>query len=172
MSNLLEAISVFLYSLPHRARACLSSVVSHHSYFALVFATSALNMVVVESNRFLEFPSGFKCTWYGLPHPVQFAVLILMPALLYGVNWLFDRLEKASHAGLCPHATAACVEEKEGGRPEHVEAPVCQWKLDTCSTKGSPRAPLPLRHHRLDGKEKAGASCMCRRHMISTEAGR
>ncbi|CAN0577431.1 unnamed protein product, partial [Ectocarpus sp. 12 AP-2014] len=50
----------------------------------------------------LELPSGFKCTWYGLSHPVQFAVLILMPALLYGVNRLFDSLEKASHARLCP----------------------------------------------------------------------
>ncbi|CAN0174120.1 unnamed protein product [Ectocarpus sp. 8 AP-2014] len=129
-------------------------------------------MVLLERNGLLEFPSEFKCTWYGLSHPVQFAVLILMPALLYGVNRLFDRLEKASHAGLCPHATAACVEEKEGGRPEHVEDAVCQRKLDAYSTKGSPRAPLPLRHHRLDGKEKAGASCMCRRHMIPTEAGR
>ncbi|CBJ28227.1 expressed unknown protein [Ectocarpus siliculosus] len=64
-------------------------------------------MVLVENNRLLEFSSRFKCTWYGLPHPVQFMVLILMPALLYGVNRLFDRLEKASHARLCPRAAAA-----------------------------------------------------------------
>ncbi|CAN0336807.1 unnamed protein product [Ectocarpus fasciculatus] len=64
-------------------------------------------MVLAENNRLVEFTSGFRCAWYGLPHPVQFTVLILMPALLYGVNRLFDRLEKASHARLCPNATTA-----------------------------------------------------------------
>ncbi|CAN0535716.1 unnamed protein product [Ectocarpus sp. 12 AP-2014] len=54
-----------------------SSVVCHHSRHALVFATSASNMVLVENNRLVEFSSRFKCTWYGLPHPVQFMVLIL-----------------------------------------------------------------------------------------------
>ncbi|CAM9895521.1 unnamed protein product, partial [Ectocarpus fasciculatus] len=103
----------------------------------------------------LQFPSGFKCTWYGLPHPVQFAVLILMPALLYGVNRLFDRLEKASHARLCPYTPDAYTEERAGGRPEHVEGTVCQQrKLEACPTKGNPRTPLPLRHCHLEGKEK------------------
>ncbi|CAN0136533.1 unnamed protein product [Ectocarpus sp. 13 AM-2016] len=68
-----------------------------------------------------------------------------------------------------PLPPAASVEEREGGRPEHVEGAVCQRKLDACSTKRSPRAPLPLRHHRLDGKTKRPG---CRRHMISTEVGR
>ncbi|CAN0361385.1 unnamed protein product [Ectocarpus sp. 12 AP-2014] len=29
----------------------------------------------------VEFSSRFKCTWYGLPHPVQFMVLILVSTL-------------------------------------------------------------------------------------------
>ncbi|CAN0085117.1 unnamed protein product [Ectocarpus sp. 12 AP-2014] len=87
-----------------------------------LFAVGGVCHVFVCLPGLLELPSGFKCTWYGLSHPVQFAVLILMPALLYGVNRLFDSLEKASHARLCPHATAASVEEREGGRPEHVKA--------------------------------------------------
>ncbi|CAM9786771.1 unnamed protein product [Ectocarpus sp. 4 AP-2014] len=135
----------------------------HHSCFALAFANSALDMVLVESNRLLEFPSGllgipsgFKCRWYGLPRPVQFTVLILMPALLYGVNRLFDGLVQASHACLCPYPTAAFMEEREGGRPEHIGGTLRQRKLDACSTQGSPRAPLPLRHHRLHGRTRPG----------------
>ncbi|CAN0024944.1 unnamed protein product [Ectocarpus sp. 6 AP-2014] len=69
----------------------------------------------------LGFPSGFKCTCYGLPHAVQFTVLILMPALLYGVKRLFDRLVQASHACLCPYTTAAFTEERKGRRLQHVE---------------------------------------------------
>ncbi|CAB1096037.1 unnamed protein product [Ectocarpus sp. CCAP 1310/34] len=126
-------------------------------------------MVLLESKSLLDFPSGFKCTWYGLPHPVQFAVLILalrsarapqMPALLYGVNRLFDTLEKASHNYLCPYTTAAYMDAREGGRPEYVEGTLCQRKLVACANKGNPRAPLPLHHHRLEGKEEVGAPCM------------
>ncbi|CAN0002906.1 unnamed protein product, partial [Ectocarpus sp. 4 AP-2014] len=77
-----------------------------------LFAVGGVCRVIVCLQGLLEF---------RLPHPVHFAVLILMAALLYGVNRLFDRLEKASHNHLCPYTTASYMEEREGGRPEYVE---------------------------------------------------
>ncbi|CAN0035836.1 unnamed protein product [Ectocarpus fasciculatus] len=91
-----------------------------------------------------------------------------MPALLYGVNRLFDRLETASNARLCPYTPAVYTEERAGGRPEHVKGTVCQQKLGESSTKGTTRAPLPLRRHCLDGKENGrGALHISKAHDVN-----
>ncbi|CAN0156724.1 unnamed protein product [Ectocarpus fasciculatus] len=38
--------------------------------------------------------------WNDLPHPVQFAVIFLMLALLFGVHRIFGKLDSAAYARL------------------------------------------------------------------------
>ncbi|CAM9901500.1 unnamed protein product [Ectocarpus sp. 13 AM-2016] len=59
----------------------------------------------------VDLPSGFKCAWYNLSHPVQCAVLLVMPALFFGVNRMFGMLEKAAYARLS-RAVSAWMNEK------------------------------------------------------------
>ncbi|CBJ28220.1 expressed unknown protein [Ectocarpus siliculosus] len=66
---------------------------------------------VAESNMLVDLPSGFKCMWYNLSHPVQFAVLLVMPALFLGVNRMFGMLDKAAYARLS-RAVSAWMNEK------------------------------------------------------------
>ncbi|CAB1106425.1 unnamed protein product [Ectocarpus sp. CCAP 1310/34] len=66
----------------------------------------------------LDLPSGLKCAWYNLPHPAQYAILIMVSArldfprcccgesnskmlgCLYGLNRVFDKLDKVMVARL------------------------------------------------------------------------
>ncbi|CAM9691249.1 unnamed protein product [Ectocarpus sp. 12 AP-2014] len=81
-----------------------------HSRHFLVLVISAMVVGVAES-KLVEFQSGFKCMWYDLPHPVQLAVLLMMPALFFGINRIFGKLDKAAYARLS-RAVAAWMDEK------------------------------------------------------------
>ncbi|CAB1118485.1 unnamed protein product [Ectocarpus sp. CCAP 1310/34] len=84
---------------------------SHDRHF-LVLVTSAMVVGVAES-KLVEFRSGFKCIWYDLPHPVQFAVLLMMPALFFGINWIFGKLDKVAYARLSRAVTAWMDEKRQ-----------------------------------------------------------
>ncbi|CAB1099562.1 unnamed protein product [Ectocarpus sp. CCAP 1310/34] len=47
------------------------------SHLLVAIAMSAMTVRIVESNRLVEFPSGARCMWKNLPHPVQFAIIFL-----------------------------------------------------------------------------------------------
>ncbi|CAN0016826.1 unnamed protein product [Ectocarpus sp. 13 AM-2016] len=84
---------------------------SHGRHF-LVLVISAMVVGVAES-KLVEFQSEFKCMWYDLPHPVQFAMLLMTPALFFGINRIFGKLDKAAHARLSRAVTAWMDEKRQ-----------------------------------------------------------
>ncbi|CAM9605859.1 unnamed protein product [Ectocarpus sp. 4 AP-2014] len=93
------------------------------SHLLVATAMSAMTVVMVESNRLVEFPSGVMCAWNDLPHPAQFAVIFLvselyprcnatscgtdaMLALLIGVHRIFGKLDNVAYARLSRAVTA------------------------------------------------------------------
>ncbi|CAN0176512.1 unnamed protein product [Ectocarpus fasciculatus] len=76
----------------------------------LLATIAALNAGLVEGNVLVDLPSGFKCAWYGLTHPAQFAILFLMVGLVYFVNRLFNEADKVVYARLSC-ATDAWMDE-------------------------------------------------------------
>ncbi|CAM9297208.1 unnamed protein product [Ectocarpus fasciculatus] len=73
----------------------------------------SVTVVGVAKGELVDFPSGFKCMWYDLSHPVQFAVLLMMPALFFGVNRIFGMLDKAAYARLSRAVTAWMDEKRQ-----------------------------------------------------------
>ncbi|CAM9216984.1 unnamed protein product, partial [Ectocarpus sp. 8 AP-2014] len=82
-----------------------------HSRLFLALVMSATVVGIAESTMLVDLSSGFKCAWYNLSHPVQFAVLLVMPALFFGVNRMFGMLDKAAYARLS-RAVSAWMNEK------------------------------------------------------------
>ncbi|CAM9868755.1 unnamed protein product, partial [Ectocarpus sp. 8 AP-2014] len=82
-----------------------------HSRLFLALVMSATVVGIAESSMLVDLPSGFKCAWFNLSHPVQFAVLLVMPALFFGVNRMFGMLDKAAYARLS-RAVSAWMNEK------------------------------------------------------------
>ncbi|CAN0315512.1 unnamed protein product [Ectocarpus fasciculatus] len=80
---------------------------------AMLALISAVHVDLVEGKWLVEFPSGFRCIWNDLPHFVQFAILVLMLGILYGVNQLFDKADVAMSARLSC-ATAGLLNERRG----------------------------------------------------------
>ncbi|CAN0307539.1 unnamed protein product [Ectocarpus sp. 12 AP-2014] len=85
---------------------------------AVAFA-STIKLGNVESSMLVELPSGFRCIWNNLPHLVQFAAMLLMVVLMYGVYKVFDRADDAMSARLSS-ATAAFLHERRQDYPPRV----------------------------------------------------
>ncbi|CAM9909588.1 unnamed protein product [Ectocarpus sp. 12 AP-2014] len=66
----------------------------------LLAALAAIKLGLAEGTLLVDLPSGWKCAWYNLPHPAQYAILLMMLGCLYGVNRVFDKLDKAMYARL------------------------------------------------------------------------
>ncbi|CAB1100840.1 unnamed protein product [Ectocarpus sp. CCAP 1310/34] len=78
---------------------------------AMLALISVAHVDVVEGKWLIEFPSGFRCMWNDLPHGLQFAILLLMLGILYGVNRLFDKADEAIYTRLTC-ATAGLLNER------------------------------------------------------------
>ncbi|CAN0047976.1 unnamed protein product [Ectocarpus sp. 6 AP-2014] len=75
--------------------------VSSWSYrVMLLVAIAAIKVGLAEGTLLFDLPSGWKCAWYNLSHPAQYAALIMTLGCLYGVNRFFDRLDSAMYARL------------------------------------------------------------------------
>ncbi|CAM9853630.1 unnamed protein product, partial [Ectocarpus fasciculatus] len=79
----------------------------------LLFVMSAMVVGITEGNLLADLPLGFKCAWYDLSHPVQFGVLLVMPAFFFGVNRMFGMLDKAAYARLSRAASAWMNEKRQ-----------------------------------------------------------
>ncbi|CAN0537072.1 unnamed protein product [Ectocarpus sp. 12 AP-2014] len=66
----------------------------------LLVAIAAIKLGLAKGTLLFDLPSGLKCAWYNLPHPAQYAILIMTLGCLYGVNRLFDKLDSAMYARL------------------------------------------------------------------------
>ncbi|CAM9708184.1 unnamed protein product [Ectocarpus sp. 12 AP-2014] len=78
-------------------------------------AVAAIKLGLAEGTLLVDLPSGLKCAWYNLPHPAQYAILLMMLGCLYGVNRVFDKLDKAMYARLSC-ATGNYMRQRRGGR--------------------------------------------------------
>ncbi|CAN0048918.1 unnamed protein product [Ectocarpus sp. 6 AP-2014] len=84
-----------LFPLGGRARSASSSC-----RVILLAALAAIELGLAEGTLLVDLPSGLKCAWYNLPHPAQYAILLMMLGCLYGVHRVFDKLDKAMYARL------------------------------------------------------------------------
>ncbi|CAN0014339.1 unnamed protein product [Ectocarpus sp. 12 AP-2014] len=66
----------------------------------LLVAIAAIKLDSAEGTLLFDLPSGWKCAWFNLSHPAQYAALVMTLGCLYGVNRLFDRLDRAMYARL------------------------------------------------------------------------
>ncbi|CAB1116414.1 unnamed protein product [Ectocarpus sp. CCAP 1310/34] len=76
----------------------------------LLATIAALNAGLVDGSLLVDLPSGFKCAWYNLEHPAQFAILFLMVGVVYFINRLFNEVDKVMYARLSC-ATEAWMDE-------------------------------------------------------------